>query len=155
MLAAFRHALVAGLQQLGDARVRVVALGFHDLRANEVAGKAAFDEHHVAVVASDSGASLREVVHPQLEQRSGGWAERLGGSGGHPKYPGMRVFEDIDWSTERVMSQTRERLREVGWTWAELETLWDVDRPEDYERLVASSPEFRGNHSGVSPSHIG
>ena len=24
---------------------------------------------------------------------------------------------------------------ELGWRWQELDTLWDVDRPEDYERL--------------------
>ena len=36
------------------------------------------------------------------------------------------------------MEETRARLRELGWRWHELETLWDVDRPDDYERLVAS-----------------
>jgi glycosyltransferase A (GT-A) superfamily protein (DUF2064 family) len=35
------------------------------------------------------------------------------------------------------MASTRERLAALGWQWRELETLWDVDRPEDYERLVA------------------
>jgi glycosyltransferase A (GT-A) superfamily protein (DUF2064 family) len=33
------------------------------------------------------------------------------------------------------MEQTRERLRELGWRWTELDTLWDVDRPQDYARL--------------------
>jgi rSAM/selenodomain-associated transferase 1 len=37
-----------------------------------------------------------------------------------------------------VMEETRSRLRQLGWSWRELETLWDVDRPEDYVRLVAS-----------------
>ena len=27
-----------------------------------------------------------------------------------------------------------ERLRELEWRWQELETLWDIDRPEDYHR---------------------
>jgi rSAM/selenodomain-associated transferase 1 len=52
---------------------------------------------------------------------------------------GRRVFEDIPWGGPNVMDTTRGRLREMGWTWHELETLWDVDRPEDYRRLVASS----------------
>ncbi len=48
------------------------------------------------------------------------------------------VFENIPWGTERVMAQTRERLRLLGWRWQELEVRWDVDRPEDYDRLIAS-----------------
>jgi rSAM/selenodomain-associated transferase 1 len=49
-----------------------------------------------------------------------------------------RVFDGIAWSTEHVMEATRRRLREMGWHWRELDTLWDVDRPADYERLLAS-----------------
>lgn len=47
-----------------------------------------------------------------------------------------RVFTDIAWGEDGVMNQTRERLSELGWHWRELETLWDIDRPEDYERLL-------------------
>jgi rSAM/selenodomain-associated transferase 2/rSAM/selenodomain-associated transferase 1 len=45
------------------------------------------------------------------------------------------VFERVDWSTDRVLAQTRERLNEAGATWQELPTLWDVDEPADWERL--------------------
>ncbi len=48
------------------------------------------------------------------------------------------VFENIPWGTGTVMAQTRERLRLLGWNWEELELRWDVDRPEDYDRLIAS-----------------
>jgi rSAM/selenodomain-associated transferase 1 len=48
------------------------------------------------------------------------------------------VFDGIAWSSENVMAETRARLTALGWRWRELETLWDVDRPEDYARLVAS-----------------
>ncbi|HEX6003939.1 MAG TPA: TIGR04282 family arsenosugar biosynthesis glycosyltransferase [Burkholderiales bacterium] len=48
-----------------------------------------------------------------------------------------RLFRDIEWGTERVMNQTRARLSELGRRWHEMETLWDVDRPEDYRRLEA------------------
>jgi glycosyltransferase A (GT-A) superfamily protein (DUF2064 family) len=48
------------------------------------------------------------------------------------------LFEGIAWGTGAVMADTRSRLKELGWNWRELETLWDVDRPEDYARLVAS-----------------
>ena len=36
------------------------------------------------------------------------------------------------------MGETRARLVTLGWKWRELDTLWDVDRPEDYQRLIAS-----------------
>jgi rSAM/selenodomain-associated transferase 1 len=49
----------------------------------------------------------------------------------------QRIFEHIQWSTDAVMAQTRSRLDALGWRTAELETLWDVDRPADYERMAA------------------
>lgn len=49
-----------------------------------------------------------------------------------------RLFENIAWSTPVVMDETRARLRSLGWRWQELDTRWDVDRPADYERLLAS-----------------
>lgn len=51
----------------------------------------------------------------------------------------VKLFIDMVWGTGGVMAETRARLQHLGWTWRELETLWDVDRPEDYERLAASS----------------
>jgi rSAM/selenodomain-associated transferase 1 len=61
-----------------------------------------------------------------------------------------RLFQEIAWGTANVMAQTRDRLRELRWRWLELETLWDVDRPEDYERLDASgllAPSRRAKRS--------
>jgi rSAM/selenodomain-associated transferase 1 len=49
------------------------------------------------------------------------------------------IFTDIPWSTGAVMERTRERLAQDGARWTELETLWDVDRPEDYERWLHGS----------------
>lgn len=45
-----------------------------------------------------------------------------------------RLFDGIAWGTDNVMAATRERLRQLKWRWHELETLWDIDRPEDYRR---------------------
>ncbi|HUL95644.1 MAG TPA: TIGR04282 family arsenosugar biosynthesis glycosyltransferase [Usitatibacter sp.] len=50
--------------------------------------------------------------------------------------PSPGLFEGIAWGGGEVMAETRERLRASGSRWIELETLWDVDRPEDYDRLV-------------------
>lgn len=48
------------------------------------------------------------------------------------------LFHDIEWGSAVVMAATRERLCRLRWSWRELETLWDVDRPEDYRRLLRS-----------------
>lgn len=48
------------------------------------------------------------------------------------------LFAGIPWGANTVMAETRARLRENGLRWSELETLWDVDRPEDYHRLQQS-----------------
>lgn len=50
-----------------------------------------------------------------------------------------RLFDDVPWGTGEVMAETRARLRTMGWRWRELEPLWDVDRPEDLERLAGVS----------------
>jgi rSAM/selenodomain-associated transferase 1 len=51
--------------------------------------------------------------------------------------PVPEVFEQIDWSTDRVLMQTRARLQQAGATWAELPALWDIDEPEDWQRWQA------------------
>jgi rSAM/selenodomain-associated transferase 1 len=45
------------------------------------------------------------------------------------------LFEDMPWGSGAVMQETRARLQRLGWRWEELDAVWDVDRPEDYERL--------------------
>ena len=49
--------------------------------------------------------------------------------------PAPALFSDMRWSCPGVMGETRRRLSELGLTWQEPATLWDVDRPEDLERL--------------------
>lgn len=49
-----------------------------------------------------------------------------------------QLFAGIDWGTATVMAQTRSRLQALHLRWQELETLWDVDRPADYQRLQQS-----------------
>ncbi|MBI2277078.1 MAG: TIGR04282 family arsenosugar biosynthesis glycosyltransferase [Dechloromonas sp.] len=55
---------------------------------------------------------------------------------------GAPAFKHVDWSSERVMAQTRTRLSKMHWRWSELECLWDVDRKEDFERLTHLFPEL-------------
>ena len=46
------------------------------------------------------------------------------------------LFDAMTWGTATVMEETRQRLRNLGWRWHELPVHWDVDRPEDYQRMV-------------------
>lgn len=52
-----------------------------------------------------------------------------------------RLFDDIGWGSDSVMAQTRDRLRELGQSWQELPPRWDIDRPDDYERLLRERPD--------------
>ncbi len=45
------------------------------------------------------------------------------------------LFRDIPWGGPEVLAETRRRLAALSWRSSELPVLWDVDRPEDLERL--------------------
>ena len=47
--------------------------------------------------------------------------------------PGL--FSDMPWGTAAVMAETRQRLAAGGLTGRELAPLWDVDRPDDLDRM--------------------
>jgi rSAM/selenodomain-associated transferase 1 len=49
--------------------------------------------------------------------------------------PARTLFSEMHWSVPSVMEETRRRLRDLGMTWQEPVTLWDLDLPEDIERL--------------------
>jgi len=57
------------------------------------------------------------------------------------RQPVYAVFQHVDWSTDKVMAQTRRQLEAAGLTWQELARLWDVDRFEDVERLLRLFPD--------------
>lgn len=49
--------------------------------------------------------------------------------------PQAALFDGMRWSSAEVMAQTRARARSLHLRLRELETLWDVDLPEDLARL--------------------
>lgn len=49
--------------------------------------------------------------------------------------PVVEVFRDIPWSTGAVLSRTLQRLEGAGVPHRVLESAYDVDRPEDVDRL--------------------
>lgn len=42
------------------------------------------------------------------------------------------LFRHIAWGTERVLAETRARLSELQWPWAELAPLTDIDTVENW-----------------------
>ncbi len=50
------------------------------------------------------------------------------------RQPQPALFCGMTWSTDQVMAQTRERARAAGLRVHELDTLWDLDRPQDLAR---------------------
>ncbi len=51
------------------------------------------------------------------------------------RQPQAELFREMRWSTESVMAETRARAHSVGLQLRELETLWDLDVPDDLRRL--------------------
>lgn len=52
-----------------------------------------------------------------------------------------QMFRGPHWGTATVLEETRGRLREAGVGWCELDTLWDLDRPGDYDRWLGHGGE--------------
>lgn len=49
------------------------------------------------------------------------------------------LFEDIDWSTERVLQQTLARAKAAGLTYALLPALTDIDTLADWEKYYSAT----------------
>ena len=97
--------------------------------------------HYVVVLGSDSPAmpeeriiaafnalASKDIVVGPVED--GGY-DLIGFSGSKPA-----VLSDISWSTEHVLSQTREKANNAGYTIEELDMSFDIDFPEDLERVL-------------------
>lgn len=53
------------------------------------------------------------------------------------------LFSDLPWGSERVMAVSRRRVAELGLPTEELAVLWDLDRPEDWQRLCRERPDLQ------------
>jgi len=67
------------------------------------------------------------------------------------KTPHRHLFEQIDWSTERVLNQTIQRANEIGLEAKLLPTGYDVDGDASLRRLCNEILGEQGNH-GVAPN---
>jgi rSAM/selenodomain-associated transferase 1 len=134
---AFDALLPSGFQLLAQ---RGDGFGERLLHASEDLFSCGFSA--VCLIDSDSPTMPQEALLQAVE-----WLSRagdrmvLGGSddGGYYligiKRPHQRLFEQIDWSTERVFQQTLERAREIGLPAELLPTWYDVDDAATLERL--------------------
>ncbi|MCK5893620.1 MAG: TIGR04282 family arsenosugar biosynthesis glycosyltransferase [Endozoicomonadaceae bacterium] len=59
------------------------------------------------------------------------------------------LFQTIDWGSDQVLAQTQHQLKEAQISWLELDTLWDVDRPEDLARYRALMVTDNDKTSGL------
>ena len=57
------------------------------------------------------------------------------------RQPTTRVFAGIPWSTDAVVSATRERCTELELSYQETEPWDDIDELEDLKRLLERSPQ--------------
>ena len=86
-------------------------------------------------VLREAAAALREHDAVVIPAEDGGYV--LIGL----RQPVHAVFQHVEWSTDRVMAQTRQQLQMAGLTWRELAPLWDVDRFEDVGRVLGLFPD--------------
>lgn len=47
------------------------------------------------------------------------------------------LFDDIQWGSGSVFTQTEARIRQLQWKYVKLQQRWDVDRPADIRRLLS------------------
>jgi rSAM/selenodomain-associated transferase 1 len=112
-----------------------------------LAAQQAFTRHrHVAIIGVDSPAlnagHIRQTFHwlrhgedAVLGPAEDGGYVLLGLNQYHPW-----LFEGHQWGRDNVAASTRTVLSDLGWCWRELPQLWDLDRPEDLERLKLEYP---------------
>ena len=95
---------------------------------------AAFDAIDPLPASSPAPACVADIV--LLPTEDGGYA-LIGAS-----RCDRSLFDAMQWSTGSVFSESCRRIKRLGWRLAALPTGWDVDRPEDLERLRATAPEL-------------
>ena len=101
---------------------------------------------HVLIVGTDCAVLDRAYLLSAFDALQSGDDVVLGPAedGGYVLIGANRIhdalFGKIDWGSDQVLCQTREVLKELRWSWSELEPLWDIDRPADFSRLLKIPP---------------
>lgn len=103
---------------------------------------------YVVLVGSDCASVDASYLEQALQALEAGKQIVLGPAedGGYVLL-GLRIapdclFEQMPWGEAEVMAITRQNLTAAGISWFELESRWDVDRPQDLPRLASLEPRF-------------
>ena len=86
------------------------------------------DPRHLVNIVDDLRHGFKASIIPAED---GGYV-MLGLQSFHPQ-----LFASIPWGSAQVMDQTAARLDTLGWQWKRHQALWDIDREEDYQRLLS------------------
>jgi uncharacterized protein len=123
-----RSGIAVGRQPDGDLGARMLAACSAAKSPVIVIGTdcPALTPEHLRMAADDLRGGIEVVILPVED---GGYG--LIGM----RQPQPALFSAMPWSTVAVMAETHRRLRQLGLAWRELTRLWDVDVPEDLERL--------------------
>ncbi|MDH5473283.1 MAG: TIGR04282 family arsenosugar biosynthesis glycosyltransferase [Gammaproteobacteria bacterium] len=111
-------------------------------RMSHALDQALNDNRYVILIGTDCPALTSSYIRQALEILQSGTDIVIGPAkdGGYVLIGTSRkqadIFTDIDWGTNRVLQQTRNRIINTGLSYKELETLWDVDIPEDLENII-------------------
>ncbi len=84
----------------------------------------------------DAARALRDADVVLIPAEDGGYVL----IGTRTPQPGL--FDDMTWSTETVLEETRERIAVLSLSAIELPPLWDVDTERDLARLERELPEL-------------
>lgn len=62
------------------------------------------------------------------------------------KHASDQLFDGIPWGSPLVLARTQERISQLGWRCHTLETLWNVNTPDDYQRwhLIVEAQSVMG-----------
>ncbi|MBL8510911.1 MAG: TIGR04282 family arsenosugar biosynthesis glycosyltransferase [Betaproteobacteria bacterium] len=82
-----------------------------------------------------AAAAALDAVDVVLAPAEDGGYTLIGARRTHPA-----MFDGTDWGSETVLAEQRRNLDACGLSRLEIETLWDVDRPEDLPRLRELKP---------------
>lgn len=89
------------------------------------------------LIGSDCPELQKNYLHSAFEKLTQGDDVVLGPAqdGGYVliglKQPLQALFKNILWGSDQVLSDTREKIRELKLSWSELPTMHDLDRPSD------------------------
>ena len=84
--------------------------------------------------------ALNEEDHVYINAEDGGYV--LVGA----RKPCPELFANVPWGTGEVMAVTLQRLAQANKKAIILGPLWDVDRVDDYQRLLAKFPDWPEVH---------